>query len=73
MKRTAAWLGPDHMIALIAAAAVTIALARLGATQQAQTVGVGALARSRGQLGADHPVTRILTNALATTQPGCTA
>ena len=69
LARSRKSLGPDHPTTLGAAAAVTIALTRLGATEQATTLGADTLARSRNRLGPDHPITRILTQVLTPTQP----
>ena len=57
MERARNSLGPDHPITLGAAAAVAISLARLGATEQAQTLGghPGACPKPAGSRPPDHP------------------
>ena len=52
-----------------AAAAVTLSLARLGATEQAKTLATATVTRARNRLGPDHPFTRFLTHVLAPPPP----
>ena len=56
MERGRDSLGPDHPITLAAAAAVTISLARLGATEQAHTLAADTVDASPQQVGPRPPV-----------------
>ena len=69
MERGRDSLGPDHPITLAAAAAVTISLARLGATEQAHTLAADTVTRARNRLGPGHPFTRFLTRVLPPVPP----
>jgi len=54
-------LGPDHVIALLAAAALTGALALSGEAEATRALGEDTLARCRRVLGPDHPIALYLT------------
>jgi Tetratricopeptide repeat len=61
-------LGPDHLITLWAAAALTSALFSVGEAASARALGEDTLQRSRRVLGPDHAITLRLTQAAGTGQ-----
>jgi hypothetical protein len=65
MERARNSLGPDHPVTLVAAAAVTSSLTRMGATEQAKILAADTVTRAGNRLGPDHQVTRFLTHVLA--------
>jgi hypothetical protein len=56
-------LGPDHLITLTAAGALTHALVELGEVKPARALSQDTLQRSRRLFGPDHPITLFLAQA----------
>src|SRR6478609_6800296 len=61
LLRCRSWLGPDHLITLTA---VTSALAALGRSAAALTLGKQTLRQAQQSLGAGHPITIVIANRL---------
>ena len=62
-------LGPDHLLTLWAAVALTLALDRLGEAESARALGEDTLQRSRRVLGPDNPIASYLTQAASGGHP----
>jgi len=56
-------LGPDHLITLLAATALTESLVQLGEAQSARVLGEDTLQRSRRVFGPDSPITHHFAQA----------
>jgi len=61
LQRARRMLGPDHLITLSAAGALTAALVELGEAEPARELGQDTLERSRRALSPDHPITLYLS------------
>jgi hypothetical protein len=61
-------LGPDHLIVLWAASALTHALVRLGEVEPARALGADTLQRCRRVLAPDHPIAQYLMQAVSIDQ-----
>jgi hypothetical protein len=61
LRRCRRVLGPDHVITLGTAAALTLALAQLGQGEPARALGQDTLQRCRRAFGPDHPATLYIT------------
>jgi hypothetical protein len=64
LRRCRRMLGPDHLITLLAAGGLTLALVAMGEAEPARALGEDTLRRCRRTLGPDHLITLYLTQAL---------
>jgi len=69
LQRCRRVLGPDHLITLWAATALTAALFGLGEVNAAHGLSEDTLQRCRRVLGPDHSITRYLAQVAVTAHP----